>query len=259
MCILRFGFKSDKGRVRKTNEDSYNVIAQNEGNLFFFIVADGMGGHSFGDIASKMAVDKVSTRLISFSKGMDVGQVNNKEMIDIIKEGMILANNQIFEQSLLPSDEPHDMGTTLTIAAVCNNKLFAGHVGDSRLYKISHNKIVQLTQDHSYIGELLRTGSLTLEEARNHPRKNVITRALGFYKDIEIDIGVWDIAQEDIFLLCTDGLSNMVNDNEILSIVCSRNKNFQEICNTLVDTANLNGGQDNVSVIMFGMINENND
>ena len=140
------------------------------------------------------------------------------------------------------------MGTTVTLAYENNEKFFIGHVGDSRAYLLRNGKLLQLTEDHSLVAELVVQGSITKEEARSHPQKNIITRAVGTEKEIEVDLIIKDRLGDDILLLCSDGLTNMLNDYEIKEVIIGNN-NLQEACEILVEKANENGGFDNISVI----------
>ncbi|HEX3030581.1 MAG TPA: Stp1/IreP family PP2C-type Ser/Thr phosphatase [Clostridia bacterium] len=242
---MKFAVKSDAGSVRENNEDSYNIIAGYSGIPIAFIIADGMGGHNSGEVASKMAVEYISNYILrypdTFSDDADMPSV----ISDIIKK----ANSSVFELSK-EQEANYGMGTTLILAVEGNKKLFIGHVGDSRAYVIRNNEIARITVDHSYVEELVKLGSLTREEAENHPQKNIITRALGCSEDIEVDIYDYDMCENDIFVLCTDGLTNMLEEEEIKEIVL-QNDNPEAACDILVRKANENGGEDNITVIVF--------
>jgi PPM family protein phosphatase len=242
---VRFAVKTDKGMIREINEDSCNVLAGYPGVPVSFIIADGMGGHNSGEIASKMAVDFVSSYVLEFPEKF----LDEENIQDAIVEVIKAANNKVFI-SANESPETIGMGTTLIIAVICNKKLYIGHVGDSRVYLIRDNIIEQLTTDHSFIEELLQKGSISKTEAENHPRKHVITRAIGCIEDIEADIYISNIKDRDIFILCTDGLTNMLNDDEIYKIA-QENEEVEGICNLLVDMANEKGGEDNITVMAF--------
>ena len=207
---MRFAVKTDKGMIRDINEDNCNVLAGYSGVPVSFIIADGMGGHSSGEIASKMAVDFVSSYLLEYPDKFS----NEEDIQDAIVEVIEEANNKVFISSS-EREETVGMGTTLILAVIFNKKLYIGHVGDSRVYLIRDEMIEQVTTDHSFIEELMRKGSISRKEAENHPRKHVITRAIGCGKDIEVDIYICNIKDNDIFILCTDGLTNMLTDDEI--------------------------------------------
>ncbi len=242
---MRFGVKSDKGMVRETNEDSYNVIAGYSGIPVTFVIADGMGGHNSGEIASKMAVDSVSNSILKMKERFE----NQEDVSGILRAVIHEANTNVYAASN-EHNENHGMGTTLIVAIVCQRTLYIGHVGDSRVYLVRNNSISQITTDHSFIEELVRNGTLTREEAENHPKKNIITRALGCSENIEVDTYSTDIKEDDIFVLCTDGLSNMLSNNEILNIVM--NIDDPELASSqLLDVANTKGGEDNITVVVF--------
>lgn len=242
---MRFGVKSDKGRIRELNEDSYNVIAGYSGIPVTFVIADGMGGHNSGEVASKAAVDFVSDYIIKSPETVS----DSGNILLIIKEIMEKSNTHVYNKSL-ESETDSGMGTTLIVAVVNSKKLYIGHVGDSRLYLIREGNIERLTEDHSFIEELIKNGSLTREEAENHPNKNVITRALGCSEEVQIDTYSYEFKEEDICIVCTDGLTNMLSEQEIKDIVLS-NEEPQIACDKLVDEANLRGGEDNITVIVF--------
>ena len=242
---VKFGVKSDRGMIREINEDSYNIIAGYPGVPVSFIIADGMGGHNSGEIASKAAVDFVSNYILQFP-----GTLSNEENIaDSLAETMSKANARVY--ALSKEEKANSgMGTTLIVAIICNKKLFVGHIGDSRVYLIRNGKIKRITSDHSYIEELVRSGSLTRKEAEKHPKKNLITRALGCSDEIEIDTYTCEIKTNDIFMLCTDGLTNMLGEEEIMQVL-EKTDDPGAACDELVAGANRNGGEDNITVIAF--------
>lgn len=242
--MVRFGVESDKGKVRDINEDSFKVISGIEGLPDTFIVADGMGGHNSGEIASRMAVDLSEEHLLKFSQ-----PDADDEAIKSFICSMMTEVNKCIHSKAKESEENFGMGTTFVIGMFLKGKLFIGHVGDSRAYLLRDNSLQRLTTDHSYIEELIKNGSLSREEARNHPKKNVITRALGCEENVEIDTYCVDVNNDDIFVFCTDGLTNMLSENEILSII-NNNEEPQAICGELVKLANERGGEDNITVIV---------
>jgi len=243
--FMKFAVKSDKGRVRENNEDSYNIISGYPKTSFAFIIADGMGGHNSGEVASKMAVEFAGDYIRNFP-----GKFSCEEDIPAaIREVMQKANARVYNKSL-EQEANFGMGTTFTIAFIHGTKLFIGHVGDSRVYLIREGSIELLTTDHSFIEELIRNGSLTREEAHNHPGRNVITRALGCFEEIQIDTYSCDLLKGDFILLCTDGLTNMLDENEIKAVV-EKLDEPQSICDELVRRANENGGEDNITVIVI--------
>ena len=243
--MMRYAVKSDRGRVRQINEDSYNIIAGYSEIPSSFIIADGMGGHNSGDVASKMAVDIVSKYILQLTQNISEEYEINSILQNIIKK----TNLEIYNTSK-ENEAYFGMGTTLIIAIVFNKKIIIGHVGDSRAYVLRNNEMVQLTIDHSFIEELIKNGSITREEAENHPKKNVITRALGCSEDIAVDMYSINIMENDIFILCTDGLTNMLELTEIIDII-NIAQGSETACNRLVSSAIEKGGEDNITVIMF--------
>lgn len=242
---MKYAVKSDRGLVREVNEDSYDIISGCPGNLAAFIIADGMGGHNSGEIASKLAVDFASSHISQAPEQFS----REEDIVPALKSIMEKANAYVYKYSMEHEDN-FGMGTTLIIAVICQNKLYIGHVGDSRVYLIRDGKIEQLTTDHSYIEELIRNGSLTREEAQSHPSRNVITRALGCLEDVQIDTYTYDIQQDDLILMCTDGLTNKLEESEITDIVLGADC-LESACDKLVDKANEKGGEDNITVILI--------
>jgi protein phosphatase len=235
--------KTDIGQKRHTNEDSYAV----ELDYGLFIVADGMGGHTEGDKASTMAIeivrDFVKTALTDSEITWPLGIDDSLPMeINAISVGIRLANRHIFNQS-------KDMGTTIVILLIRDNRAYICHVGDSRLYRIRNNIIEQLTEDHSLVADEIRRGTITKENGKHYPLRHVITRAIGMSADIHCDCTVEDVIKEDMFLLCSDGLSGMLEDSDILDITTEEN-NIGEYCKKLIKMANEKGGNDNITAIL---------
>ena len=173
-----------------------------------------------------------------------------ERVLEAIKEAIEKTNSFVYEKSL-ENEENAGMGTTTILTIVCAKQLFIGHVGDSRMYLIREGQIERITTDHSYIEELIKNGSLTREEAVNHPKRNIITQAIGYAEDIQVDLYTCSISNEDKFLLCTDGLTNMVEESEIVRMIDSQ-KSYEAISEDLVASANEKGGEDNITVIVFG-------
>jgi PPM family protein phosphatase len=242
---LKYGVMSDKGMHRDTNEDSYDIIAGFPGLPAVFVIADGMGGHSSGEIASRTAVDFINARILGEPELLSDGNNVAESIVRI----MDATNSHVFSLSQ-ENPELSGMGTTLTMAVVYTKWLYIGHVGDSRAYLYRNGSLDRLTTDHSYVEELIRSGNLTREEAKTHPRKNVITRALGCQSTLEVDNAVFEMRQNDTFLICTDGLTNMLSDEEITAIL-EEYTDPQECSKKLVDTANQQGGADNITVLVF--------
>ena len=232
--------KTDTGNKRNNNQDSIFFSDQPIGPLpNLYIGADGMGGHKAGDQASKMAIDIT----VDFVKNSTL-----ENPIAVLKRAMIYANNEIYKAA---SKDPEltGMGTTMVVAVAQEGKLYVANVGDSRLYVVN-SEIKQITMDHSLVEELIRKGELERKRGRNHPEKNIITKAMGSKEEVIPDFFEIDINSEDKYLLCSDGLSNMVEDDEIRDIVVDNYK-LEDIAQALVDRANYYGGSDNISVVVI--------
>lgn len=248
--ILEYGGCSHRGMVRKSNEDYY-YISDHQKDQRLAIVADGMGGHNAGEIASRMAVETI---LEFFSTNKDEYYDNPTELI---KESIREANYRIFSYAQNHED-CKGMGTTLVLSFFDEGKVYFGHVGDSRGYLIRKGEAIQITKDHSLVQELLDNGTITLEEVENHPQKNIITRALGTEKNIEIDCYSIALEKDDIILLCTDGLILHVDLQENVELFES-SSSMQELTSSLVDQALEKGGLDNITVVAikyYGMVKE---
>jgi len=233
------GILSDIGKARKINED---FVGFYEGDgISVYIVADGMGGHNAGEVASKLAVDTT----ISYIKSLE----SIDDMESVLIESINLANEKIFELSKM-KQELVGMGTTITASLVKDSRMIVANVGDSGCYIMNYNGISKVTKDHSLVQQLIDEGSITEEEAASHPNKNIITRALGTNISVEIDTFEIDLSDVKRVILCTDGLSNLVSISEMYDIIL--NNNNEDACKMLVDLSNLKGGRDNISVIVFG-------
>ena len=243
MGIISAG-DSDIGRKRKTNQDSIFV----DNKHHFFAVADGMGGHSGGDVASQLAV-KVMPEFMAKNPSMEAQTLMRNVIFEV--------NRSILEKA---EEEPtlHGMGTTLSAIYISGPTLVVGNVGDSRVYMVNANKIYQMTRDHSFVQEKLNMGIYTREEAVKDPQKNVLVRSVGFEADLQVDVFNYRICKNDIFMICSDGLHGKVSDADILHII---QKNITDPSNCtlddvkgavkeLIQQANDNGGQDNISVIV---------
>ena len=225
--------KTDPGRVRRRNEDAFVVDPP------LFAVADGMGGAQAGEVASRLAA-------AAFREYREADELAPEERVQaIIKE----ANRRIYDRARTDS-EVSGMGTTVTAALLSDGGVVIGHVGDSRAYRIRDGRLEQLTEDHSLVADLMRSGRLTPEEAEGHPQRSVITRALGTDPDVDVDTLVIEAAAGDLFLLCSDGLSTMVSEPDVLRTV-ERANTLDEAARDLVRAANTGGGEDNVTVVLF--------
>lgn len=239
---------TDVGKKREKNEDSLLVNA----DLGLFMVADGMGGHLGGEFASRIAVKTVEETVRQLLDDPDA-TISTDVVFDrsdpgeVLKYSIRTASQRIFEEAAR-NPNLRGMGTTAVSLLVRDGKGFIAHVGDSRAYLVRDGGISQLTADHSLVAEQLRAGFITPEELRHHKFKNIITRSVGFQNDVEIDLLIRDLEVGDRFLLCSDGLSNMVEDPDLQKIV-SRNQP-KEACQKLIELANKRGGDDNVTVII---------
>ena len=231
---------TDTGALREMNQDFCFASDTPVGNLEnLYIVADGMGGHKAGDYASRYTTQ----RLVA-----SVSRNAKKEPVRIIKEAIEKANELLLQEANEDIDK-QGMGTTLVAATIFQGRLVVANVGDSRLYIVNEG-IRQITRDHSYVEEMVRLGKVDKSQARVHPDKNIITRAIGATADIEADFFEVELQEGDKILLCTDGLTNMVEDDKILDIIRSRGS-IQEACESLVELANHNGGRDNITVMLI--------
>jgi PPM family protein phosphatase len=230
--IVEQAGKTDQGRQRSGNEDSHMVSPP------FFAVADGMGGAKAGEVASSIAIEAFS--------GVDEDEAPPEARLERVARD---ANRRIYE--LAHSDESRrGMGTTLTAAMVSGNEVSLGHVGDSRAYRWRDGELEQLTKDHSLVAELERTGQITREAAEHHPQRSIITRALGPEPDVEVDTYTVPGRDGDVFLLCSDGLTGMISDEEVAAIMRGPGS-LEERADALVQAANQNGGKDNITVVLF--------
>lgn len=250
MHVVAHGM-SDVGLQREHNEDSFAVLDDYE----LYIVADGMGGHRAGDVASKLATEaigeffkKTSQEDVTWPFHFDA-QLSEEE--NKLLTSIRVANRQIFEHSS-KSRDLRGMGTTVVGALFSpkKNTLFIGHVGDSRAYRVRNGRIEQLTRDHSLVNDYLAAMPDMTEEQRSELPKNVITRALGMQDSVEVDIQQDDCQVGDVYVLCSDGLSGMITDQEILEIV-TRNTDLKDACRQLLNIANEHGGEDNVTAVVL--------
>ena len=248
--ILRGGKKvvaaafTDKGKTREINEDNFFISQFDDvcGNGYCMI-ADGMGGHNAGEVASEIAVDVIRHVFQKqYHHALSEGQI-----CDLLKGSMQKANTEIYKKAC--EDPSHTgMGTTAISCLVHHGCLYIAHVGDSRVYRMNKNMICQITIDHSIVEELVSSGSITRQEAQNHPQKNIITRALGEEQQPKVDIYVRSLKPNDIILICTDGLTNMLSDAEIL-VEMTGDDVLQDKVERLVNAANNKGGYDNITVV----------
>ena len=230
---------TDVGQKRQVNQDYVYASEEPVGNLpNLFVVADGMGGHNAGDFASSFAVQTLVRTIL---------EDENQNPIKIIRHAVEEANRKVLEESKLHA-EMSGMGTTMVLVTIIDDYAYVANVGDSRLYLIE-DQILQITKDHSLVQEMVRRGLITKEEAREHPDKNIITRVLGIGPEIEVDFFDIHLKKNSVLLLCSDGLSNMVSDEDIWRIV-NTSREMKEAGMRLVSLANENGGKDNIAVVL---------
>jgi protein phosphatase len=224
---------TDTGRKRRRNEDAFVLQPP------LFAVADGMGGAQAGEVASKLAAAAL--------EDTDHGQLRGPEgVVALIQE----ANRRVYERS---NEDPSasGMGTTMTVALVEDGKVVIGHVGDSRAYLARDGSLEQLTEDHSLVNELMKSGKLSPEEAETHPQRSVITRALGTDPDVDVDTFTIEAREGDLYLICSDGLTSMLGDTAILDVVERHRQDLDRAVRALVQEANRGGGEDNITVVVF--------
>lgn len=232
---------SDTGLVRANNEDAFAILLDER----CFIIADGMGGHLAGEVAANETVSYLSNAIQALPK------IDSVDKLQQSVNQLIKKTNEYIHSLSIKNDKWHGMGTTLCLALLHNEKLICAHVGDSRIYRIRNNKIERLTQDHSLKDELIAKGEF--DESLTFLYKNVITRAIGTHPNVLPEIKTLDTLPGDVYLLCTDGLTDAIADNEILSIVLS-SPSINEAAESLVNEANLAGGNDNITVVIFKII-----
>ncbi|MBY0577568.1 MAG: Stp1/IreP family PP2C-type Ser/Thr phosphatase [Burkholderiales bacterium] len=247
--VLEIASQSDAGRVRSHNEDSIAC----DPAMGLVVLADGMGGYNAGEVASGIAVTLISSGMKEVLKRIDPARkdAKNGERFGsrMLRDQVIAANSAIFNAAQ-SKPEYAGMGTTLVAALFYDDRVSVAHLGDSRMYRLRGEQLDLLTHDHSFLQEQLDRGVLTPEEARVSKHKNIVTRALGVEQDVEVEVGSFDILPEDIYLLCSDGLNDMLEDEEIRFAVHTLRSNLKLAANQLVELANDNGGRDNISVIL---------
>ena len=231
---------TDVGRKRKINQDSIFASDRPVGNLpNLYIVADGMGGHNAGDFASRYVVNAVREF---------IAKSREKNPVKLLSEAVRLANSGILKEAD-EHEEMYGMGTTIVAATVVDQYVYIANVGDSRLY-LYDGELSQVTKDHSLVEEMVRLGEITEEDARVHPDRHIITRAVGAAPELNVDIFDFQLPPDATILMCSDGLTDMVADDEIRRIL-SRSEGLEEKVKLLLDAANGNGGKDNIAVLMI--------
>jgi serine/threonine protein phosphatase PrpC len=243
---LRLGARTDLGLARENNEDKFEFFQPEEPEVlaikgYFYAVADGMGGHASGQIASEIAL-----KTIVKSYYADPDEDTPRCLRDAYRTG-----NGFIHDTANAIAERHGMGTTCTTLVIKDDDMYLAHVGDSRLYLVRGGEIRQISQDHSWVAEQVRRGALTEEEARMSPFRNVITRSMGTAPDVEVDIATEKIVKDDVFILCSDGLSGYVSDEEILDIADNSSPAMAAL--KLIDRANEHGGGDNITAVVVAV------
>jgi protein phosphatase len=247
------GHISDIGRKRKANEDNF-CVNDEEG---LYVVADGMGGHAAGEVASQLAVETMEEFIkltntnqdITWPFGIDENLSLNGNRL---KTSIRFANRRVLEKTRERADY-EGMATTVVAALIGRDLADIAHVGDSRLYLVREGKLRRLTDDHSWVNEQILSGVIDSEQARTHPLRNVVTRALGGKEELEVDTQVLELQDMDLLLLCSDGLTSMLNDEEILRIILTDGHDKQRALRGLIEAANKSGGEDNTTAVLLSL------
>ncbi len=237
---------TDKGMVRSQNQDA--IYISNDENIKMYIVADGMGGANAGDIASTKCIEYIKEYIFENYTEKSMNEITN-----LLKNAIDYSNKKVYELSI-QNPEYEGMGTTVIVLLIVKNKLYIAHVGDSSFFRIRKNIIRKITKDHTYVQTLIDDKTITKQEAKVHPKRHMITKVLGCEVILEPDILMKKVEDYDYIVICTDGLTNMVNDKEIMNIV-KDNDNSKISCEKLINLANERGGHDNISVIILKYIN----
>lgn len=240
---MRYVSITDRGLVRENNEDSSTV--KTSGRDLIFAVADGMGGHAMGEVASKTALDFVISDLLSTLESVN----NQKAIEDLLHKTVEKANIRVYLESLKDTDY-HGMGTTLTLGVLRDWRLYLSHIGDSRAYLLHGSHLDRLTLDHTLVQQMVEAGTISESEATKHPKRHMLTRSLGVKEYMTPDTTSFDIFEGDVILLCTDGLYGCISDKEIRDIM-RKNKDLEMCGQKLVDAAIEAGGHDNVTVVLI--------
>ena len=244
--ILEFASALDVGRARTNNEDS--VALDPEANVA--VLADGMGGYNAGEVASGMATSLVCSSLVQWLNARATPSATTaRELAQAMGRCVEQANRAIFDASNT-NPQYSGMGTTLAMVAMASGHLVVGHVGDSRVYRLRGGQLQRLTRDHSLLQEQLDAGLITPAQAARSTNRNLVTRALGVEAEVTLEARDHSLMQEDLLLLCSDGLTDMVDDEGICDLLCHTHASLQDACQALVDAANAAGGRDNISVVL---------
>jgi protein phosphatase len=248
---IRYAAASDRGLVRKNNEDAFLA----DPGLGFFAVADGMGGHAAGEIASRLALDTLRKSISESKQNRDTESSPNQTALlsppsTLLVNGIRLANQAVF-QSSQEKEEYRGMGTTVVALFFSDSSSVVAHVGDSRLYRIRGGRIDQVTEDHSLVWEQYREGYLSKEALSSSPLKNIVTRALGMNPTVDVDVQEIDLQKGDLLVLCSDGLSDLVQDGELMSAIRNASGDLDRACRDLTQLANQRGGKDNITTLII--------
>ena len=242
MCLIVNG-GTDTGQVRDHNEDSILALGEEQspsGVDALLVVADGMGGHAAGEVASGLTTSNIGKRFTSGEFPSDSGDSIEHELRTLLQDV-----NSVVHTAGQDSDKRR-MGTTCTLAVIKDKRLYYAHVGDSRVYLFRKGQLNQITDDHSWVEEMVRAGVISREAARTHPSRNMITRAIGLGAEVMVDTGSCALHDGDLIILCSDGLNSMLSDEDIRSVVEA--SSHETVCAALIEAANQAGGQDNISV-----------
>ena len=243
--------KSDVGRKRYGNEDSFRLAPE----LGLFVVADGMGGHAAGEVASRLAVDTIQEWVVKYLSGSDAALAGKPEPTCSREANFLLSSirlaNRIIYDAAQGRREYAGMGTTVVSILAVNDHVALAHVGDSRLYRLRGEQIVQLSRDHSLVQQQVDHGIISPEEAQQSQYKHLITRALGLKEPVEVELAEQPVLPGDFLLLCSDGLSDLLEDEEMLGIVREHADDLEKACQALVDRANYKGGDDNITALLI--------
>jgi len=239
---LEIRFQSDVGKRRNTNQD-FAATYVNKANITLALLADGMGGHRAGDVASRQAVSEIGTAWEQTT--LTDSEKTAQWLIQKIQQ-----ESQAIYQKGQTQEELNGMGTTIIAVALFGDQFTIANVGDSRAYLLRNHTLTQITEDHSLVNELVKSGQITAEMALNHPRKNVLTRSVGLPSEVEVDVAIHYFGAQDYLLVCSDGLTNMVSDQEIAATI-EGTPALETIVQQLIDQANARGGVDNITVLLI--------
>ena len=242
MKSTAFGL-TDVGRRRESNEDDFLL----EPGRGVYAVADGMGGHAAGEIASRLAIETL--RDVSLRDEATGERMTADDAAEWLRRAVVEANRRICD-SIRLHEERRGMGTTVVALVHSGRDAVVGHVGDSRLYLLRGEEFLRLTSDHSWVNEQVKLGLMNDDTAQRHPMRNIVTRALGSRPDVLVDVASLEVQPEDVFLLCSDGLNTMLSDEQIQAILADQRRDPEAACRALIQEANRHGGEDNVTVIV---------